>query len=79
MFSSVDDIRKLLDRKGVSDSKPITLYSSRGLTASVAFFSLNMAGIDTVSIYDGGIYSWLQNGEQTISQEAREFLSGSEL
>jgi len=68
VFATVRQIRETLAAKGleVEDEEGAgnVIYSSKGLTSAVAYFCLNMAGVERVSVYDQGIYNWISNFEQ---------------
>jgi len=75
-FCSVYDIRETLRAKGVSldDGASSIIYSSKGLTSAVAYFCLDMAGLEKISVYDQGIYNWVTNFESKISPDMAEHL-----
>eukprot|EP01083_Nonionella_stella_P001873 5378_1 len=76
-FAPVQQIRDVLLEKEVKtdDGSSSIIYSSKGLTASVGYFCLSMAGVDRVSVYDQGIYNWVQNFESKISPDIADHLS----
>ena len=76
-FASVKQIRDILTEKeiDVEENESIIIYSSKGLTSSVGYFCLTMAGIDRISVYDQGIYNWVSNFEASkISPDIAEHL-----
>mmetsp|Transcript_11794 Transcript_11794/g.19024 ORF Transcript_11794/g.19024 Transcript_11794/m.19024 type:complete len:332 (-) Transcript_11794:181-1176(-) len=74
-FKPVKAIRDILQEKDLNlEDKHTIIYSSKGLTSAVGFFCMTMAGMDRVSVYDQGIYNWIQNFESKISPDIAEHL-----
>ena len=74
-FASVKTIRDILANKKLNvEDIPSIIYSSKGLTSSVGYFCLSMAGVDKVSVYDQGIYNWVSNFENKLDPNIAEHL-----
>lgn len=74
-FASVKTVRDVANEHDVDlEGKKIICYSSKGLTSTVVWFGLQMAGCDRASVYDAGIKNWYQNFEDKLSPEAIEHL-----
>ena len=56
------------------DDKKLIVYSSKGLTSTVGWFGLEVAGAEHASVYDAGIKNWYQNFEDKLSPDAVEHL-----
>ena len=75
-FTTVDHIRnrlqkdvKLDDQEHGIKAAPIVIYSNLGLTASVGYFCLSMAGIDKISLFDQGLANWVSNHDDWEMKE----------
>jgi thiosulfate/3-mercaptopyruvate sulfurtransferase len=55
-------LRSVLEHAGVSNGSHVVLYSPMALMASRAFFTLDYAGLDHVSVLDGGAAAWQKAG-----------------
>eukprot|EP01083_Nonionella_stella_P234588 825696_1 len=55
-FATVKQVRDTINEKGLvlDEGASSIIYSSKGLTSSVGYFCLTMAGVDRVSVYDQG-------------------------
>jgi thiosulfate/3-mercaptopyruvate sulfurtransferase len=76
-FFSAEEVRAVLGQNGIEregGSQSLILYSTSGLTASVGYFAISMAGYNRLSVYDGGIENWRSNFEDTLSADARDLL-----
>jgi thiosulfate/3-mercaptopyruvate sulfurtransferase len=55
-------LQTVIARAGVSNGSHVVLYSSMPLMASRAFFTLDYAGLEHVSVLDGGAGAWQAAG-----------------
>jgi len=76
MFSSVQEIRQTCQNHNLDldGDKHIILYSDKGLSASVSYFALTMAGCDAISIYDAGLENWKTNFDDNLSSDNQDIL-----
>ena len=61
---SPDALQAVLARIGISNGSRVVIYGATPLLASRAFFTLDYAGLDRVSVLDGGAAAWLAAGRQ---------------
>ncbi len=59
---SPEALQSVLEHAGVSNGSHVVLYSPMALMASRAFFTLDYAGLDHVSVLDGGAAAWQKAG-----------------
>jgi len=76
MFASVEEIRETCKNHDLDldSEKHIILYSDKGLSASVSYFALTMAGCDKISVYDAGLENWKTNFDDALSSDAQDQL-----
>jgi thiosulfate/3-mercaptopyruvate sulfurtransferase len=75
IFRPVDDLRKMCLSKGLDlENDKIIVYSSKGLSAAVGVFALELIGGERVSCYDAGIENWSQIFDTKLSIDAEDFL-----
>ncbi len=65
-----DALQTVLSRVGISNGSRVVLYSSYPLLASRAFFTLDYAGLDRVSVLDGGTAAWKADGHALSTESA---------
>jgi thiosulfate/3-mercaptopyruvate sulfurtransferase len=63
-------LQAVLSRAGISNGSHVVLYSSYALLASRAFFTLDYAGLDHVSVLDGGAAAWKTGGHALSTESA---------
>ncbi len=56
-----DNLRQLLESKGVSQDVPVIAYCRSGIRASVGYMALKELGFD-VRLYDGSYLEWMNQG-----------------
>jgi thiosulfate/3-mercaptopyruvate sulfurtransferase len=62
MFKSKEDLRKDLERSGITVDKEIICYCHSGSRSAHKYLQLKNAGFDKVKMYDGSIIDWAQRG-----------------
>jgi thiosulfate/3-mercaptopyruvate sulfurtransferase len=67
---SVDSLRAVLERAGVSSGSHVVVYSSLAPMAARAFFTLDYLGNVRVSFLDGGLTSWQRAGHTVTTAVA---------
>lgn len=65
-FKSVNDLRTLYTRAGVTRDAANVVYCRTGMQASLTYFVLRYLGYD-VSLYDGSFIEWSNSGEMVWS------------
>lgn len=69
---SIEDLQLSARRWGISVGVPVVVYDNTGnLAASRAWWLLKWAGVEQVSLLDGGLAAWIAAGHETASGEER--------
>ncbi|MGA9873979.1 MAG: sulfurtransferase [Rhodococcus sp. (in: high G+C Gram-positive bacteria)] len=72
---SIDDLQAAARRWGVSSRVPVVVYDNTGnLAAARAWWLLKWAGVEQVSLLDGGLRAWVDAGYETAAGD--EFALG---
>jgi thiosulfate/3-mercaptopyruvate sulfurtransferase len=64
----VEQLREIFTTRGVDMEKPITTTCGSGVTAAVLALSLEIAGADRVSLYDGSWAEYAQRPDSVIEK-----------
>jgi thiosulfate/3-mercaptopyruvate sulfurtransferase len=67
-LKSVEQLREVFTTRGVDMEKPITTTCGSGVTAAVLALSLEIAGADRVSLYDGSWAEYAQRPDSVIEK-----------
>jgi thiosulfate/3-mercaptopyruvate sulfurtransferase len=65
---SADELKRVFEAAGVSDSSRVIIYGNSTVAAARAFFTLDAAGHTNIALLDGGLQAWkaekrpLENG-----------------
>jgi thiosulfate/3-mercaptopyruvate sulfurtransferase len=65
-MKSPEELRAYFAAKGVDLSKPCTTSCGSGVTAAVVSLALELAGAETLSLYDGSWAEYAQRPEAVI-------------
>jgi thiosulfate/3-mercaptopyruvate sulfurtransferase len=69
-LKAVEQLHKVFESKGVDLKQPITTTCGSGVTAAVIALGLEIAGADSVSLYDGSWAEYAQHPEAVIEKTA---------
>ena len=70
-FLPEDNLRRLLEARGVSEGAPVIAYCRSGIRASVGYMALKQLGYD-VRLYDGSYLEWMNQGKPVEETGATE-------
>lgn len=74
---SVENLQVAARRWGVSTDIPVVVYDNTGnLAAARAWWLLRWAGVEQVSLLDGGLKAWIAAGNETVSGEEHARVEG---
>lgn len=74
---SVENLQIAARRWGVSTDIPVVVYDNTGnLAAARAWWLLRWAGVEQVSLLDGGLKAWIAAGNETVSGEEHARVEG---
>lgn len=67
-FKSVEEIRAVIDAKGLKPDKPVIAYCNGGVAATVVLFSLHRLGFAKLANYDGSWNEWAERPELPVEK-----------
>ena len=71
-FKDLTEVEKMLEEKGVTKDKPITLYCFKGARTSNTYLALKMLGYRGVKTYFGSWNEWSKDHDLPIEQGVSE-------
>ena len=57
-YKSPDALRALFAERGIDGARPVITTCNSGMTASVLFFAMHLAGLEDIRLYDGSWQEW---------------------
>jgi thiosulfate/3-mercaptopyruvate sulfurtransferase len=67
-FKSVEEIRQVIDEKGLTPDQPVIAYCNGGVAATVVLFSLHRLGFAKLANYDGSWNEWAERPELPVEK-----------
>ena len=60
-FLPADELKVVLEEKGLDENKPIITYCGGGIAATIDAFAYKLLGYSHISVYDGSMSEWVQS------------------
>ena len=60
-FRPADDLRQVLDGRGVTSAERVIAYCGGGISATIDAFACLLCGYDNVAVYDGSMSEWVRD------------------
>ncbi|MCP4644754.1 MAG: sulfurtransferase [bacterium] len=63
----VAKLNRELKNAGVSEGDPVITYCDSGRSGSIGYFVGRLAGVETISLYDGSMAEWASDAERPVA------------
>ena len=66
-FLPADELKVVLEEKGLDEKKPIITYCGGGIAATIDAFAYKLLGYSHISVYDGSMSEWVQSESRPLT------------
>ena len=66
-FLPADELKVVLEEKGLNENKPIITYCGGGIAATIDAFAYKLLGYSHISVYDGSMSEWVQSESRPLT------------
>ena len=66
-FLPSDELKVVLEEKGLYENKPIITYCGGGIAATIDAFAYKLLGYSHISVYDGSMSEWIQSESRPLT------------
>ena len=66
-FLPADELKVVLEEKGLDANKPIITYCGGGIAATIDAFAYKLLGYSHISVYDGSMSEWVQSESRPLT------------
>ena len=66
-FLPADELKEVLEGKGLDENKPIITYCGGGIAATIDAFAYKLLGYSHISVYDGSMSEWVQSESRPLT------------
>ena len=66
-FLPADELKVVLEKKGLDENKPIITYCGGGIAATIDAFAYKLLGYSHISVYDGSMSEWVQSESRPLT------------